>query len=92
MRFYDVDTIIFTNKDGVSFSIKDKRDIEINQTLIRIKINKGDRLDEIASREQIYGKNAESLSYKIFDHNIVKITESKFELGELKELNIPNLQ
>lgn len=89
MRYINIDTVIFTNEEGKSFSVKDVRLIEEQVSLIIIKNEKNVYLDEVANRKNIYGENSESDIYKIFDFNIVKIVESRFDINKLKELRIP---
>ena len=88
-RYIDVDTIVYTDINGKSFSVKDAREIS-NQTLgFTIDVKKGNLLDEIASRKQIYGDNGESQAWKIFDINIAELAEVDFDIDQLKRLKIP---
>ena len=46
-------------------------------------------LDEIASRPDVYGEDAEGDCYLIFDMNADAIASASFDLGTLKVLVIP---
>jgi len=89
MRYFNQTDIVFIDKDGISYQIKETRKIESLATAIDISINEGDTLDEIATRRNILGDNAEHLIYKIFDHNIVEIVEAGYDLDKMKSLRIP---
>ena len=88
-RFIDVDTIIFTNSDGNSYSVKDTREISTQTLNFEIEKNENDLLDEIASRPEVYGNFGEIQSYRIFDLNIIKLTEANFDISKVKRIKIP---
>lgn len=50
---------------------------------------KGDRINEIATRRQYYGDDAEGESYKVVEFNIEKLFENQFDVSKLKILEIP---
>ena len=82
----------FTDKDGREYPIKEIPEIKVYQTAQVLKnLPAVVELDEIASRPEIWGEGAEYLAYAIFEHNIEKIMEAKFDLSKLKELKIPTL-
>lgn len=87
MRYLTIDNIVFTDKDGNVFTLKDMREYPAYVLMENIKIQKGDMLDEIASRKNIYGDDAEMMTFKIFDFNRLQIVESDF--NTLKTLDIP---
>ena len=43
----------------------------------------------MASRADVYGDDAEDLSYKIFDANIIEIVERGYDLSKIRKLGIP---
>jgi hypothetical protein len=49
----------------------------------------GQFLDELVCR--YYGDDMESECYKIFDENIVELTEANFDVSKLRSLRIPPL-
>lgn len=89
MRYEPIDTISFTNRENVTVNIKDFRPYPVYNTFVALKIKQGDDIDEIATRQGIYGDEAEGESYKIVDNNIIKLFENKFDLGKLTKLDIP---
>ena len=90
MRYQEVENVVFTNKDGNSFTIKDMREYPEYTTLLPLEIDENVMVDEIASRPEIYGLGAEDQSFKIFEHNKVKIFEARFMLSKLSKVDIPN--
>jgi len=89
-RYIGQETITFTTKDGQKIPLKNFREIPIYNTSQTINdLPEKVELDEIATREEVFGNEAEFLAYFIFDHNIEKIMESKFDLSNLKEIKIP---
>lgn len=90
MRYIIIDNISFTTINNQTVNIKDIREYPEYTKSIGLTIRSNDRIDEIASRRDIYGDGAEDQSYKIIDFNIVKLYENNFDLSKLKELEIPN--
>jgi len=89
MRYYDVDTISFETDVGNKFAIKDMREYPIYTTAQIINIRADDRPDEIATRKEHFGDNAEGDTYKIVDHNIAELFDAWFDLSKLKQLKVP---
>jgi len=89
MRYIEVDTISFTDIDGNSYPVKDIRPIDTETIAYEIDVKDGDLLDEVASRKEVYGDNGELQSYRLFDANIVKLTEAGFKIQGLKTLKVP---
>jgi hypothetical protein len=75
--------------DGRSYNIKTIKPIETFDKTLPLQLRTGDKLDEVASRNEIFGVGREDLSYLLFGANIVKLVENKFDLSKLKELRIP---
>ena len=91
MRYIEIPTISFTDKDGVNFPVKDLREFPDYETAFNKQIISGDFIDEVASRKDVFGDDSEDLSYLIFEHNIVEIVEARWDLSKLKTLRIPVL-
>lgn len=91
MRYNSIDTISFTDINGVKKPVKDTRPLQELDTSIVIDVEQGMIIDEVISRREYYGDNAEDLSYLIIDHNAEKIVENDFDLDKLKKLKIPKL-
>jgi hypothetical protein len=88
-RYINVDTITFTNFDGNSYPVKDTREISVQTINQEIDVDKGDLLDEIASRNEVFGANGEIQTWRLFDANIVTLTESNFQIENIKKLKVP---
>lgn len=91
MRYFNIEEITFKNALGRSVKIKDLLPIPArsNNSVI-IAIAKGDELDEIATRTDIYGEGYESSAYNIFAENIEELTQNDFDMDRLKTLRIPS--
>lgn len=88
-RYNSVDTITFTDINGKSYPVKDIRSIS-NQVLnFSIPVKEGDLLDEIATRQEIFGDFAENQAWRIFDLNVAELAQVNFDLSKLKRLKIP---
>lgn len=89
MRYFNIETISFTNKNGVTVPIKDKRPIPNDQISFEVGINTDADLDEVASRSDVFGEDFEDQAYRIFDANIVEIVENNYDLSKIRKLKIP---
>lgn len=89
MRYFNVDTVSFNDKNGRIAPVKDVRPISDQQINFEILTKESDLLDEIASREEIYGGASEDLSYKIFDANIINLFEVGFDMSKIRRIKIP---
>ncbi len=89
MRYIDVETVSFTDSSGRAAAVKEMREPQEQQAWFSVDVSGKPWLDDIASQEDVYGRDAESLAYKIFDHNREKIVEAGFDLSRLKSLEIP---
>ena len=92
MRYNAIDTITFTDQDGNQFPVKDIRPLQELDTATSIKVEKGMKFDDVASRREIYGEGTEALSYVLLDHNAEKMVENDFDVSTLKELKIPVIE
>ena len=91
-RYNNIDTITFTDKDGIEYPVKDLRPISEFETGVVIKPEKDLLVDDLVSRREYYGDNAEDISYVIVDHNVEKFVENDFEISKVKDLRIPIIQ
>lgn len=83
------DNISFTWLDGHVYNLKDMRVIPAYDKFVKLKLKQGDQLDEIASRTEIFGTNAETYAYLLFEANVEKIVENNYSLDNIKEIKIP---
>lgn len=88
-RYINIPTVIFTDKDGKSYPIKDIRPIPKEETAFTIDLKEGDDIDDIATRPNVYGDGAEGMAYRIWDANIVQMYEADFDTAKMKTLRIP---
>lgn len=91
MRYIDVDTITFTDINGRQYPVKDIRLISNQTQAFEIDIKSNDLLDEVASRREVYGDFGEIHAWRIFDLNIVELTQVDFDMTKIKKLKIPLL-
>ena len=89
MRYLDIETISFTDQNGKQYPIKNIRIIPTYTHLMTIKKTEKRDIDEIVSRNDIYGAESEADSYKVWDHNIEAIVEARYDLTKLSTLRIP---
>ena len=89
MRYFDVPIVTFNDANGRVAQVRDVRPIPNQVIDFEIPIKQGDLLDEVASRENIYGEGAESQSYKLFDANIVALFDAQFDLSQIRRLRVP---
>ena len=88
-RYISIDTVSFNDKDGNLFPIKDVRPIPTEPVGITLPLIAGTMVDEVASRDSVYGEFGEGESFRIFDLNVVELTENNFNLSALKALKVP---
>ncbi len=89
MRYIGVSNIVFEYENNRFVEVKDMYDIPEYEISIDIAITKNSMLDEIVSRDNIYGEDTEYLAYKLFEANIVQIVDYNFTLNGLSRLSIP---
>lgn len=90
MRYYSIDSIAFTNANGKTVQVKDILPLEPkSKNTVNLRLQNGDKLDEIASRFNVYGEGHETDAYKIFAENVEDLTFVNFDLSKLKTLRIP---
>jgi hypothetical protein len=88
MRYNNVATVVFKALNGVSYSIKDLRDIPIYTTRKTIEY-KGEALDEVASRFEVFGEFMEDQTYRIFESNLTDIFDKRLNFDKVRRLKIP---
>jgi hypothetical protein len=83
------DTVVFDDIDGSSISVKDMRLIPEYSSSLSIATQHHDTLDEIATRNYIYGEGMESLSYALFEANVVALADAMYDLTKIRSVRIP---
>jgi hypothetical protein len=89
MRYQLADTITFTNAQGKSVQLKDTLPEYKAGLLATIDLLSGESLDAIASRPDVYGRDTEDQTYKIFSFNALNILDENFDFTRIKRIRIP---
>jgi len=92
LRYNNIRNIEFTNANGNVYKIKDRRPIPVYKVLTNYNKTSDEFGDEIAVKREIYGENAESLAYRIFEANTVALIENRFDFTKLKNIVIPTIE
>lgn len=90
MRYFNISEINFTDINGKNYPIKDIRPIPEYSIIMKLRVGENDFIDEIASRDSVYGKGGYRNAYKIFDQNRIKMVENKLDMGKIRVLEIPS--
>ncbi len=88
MLYMDIDTITFEDSNGISYPIKDIRPIPSLPVIFTITKNENEFIDEIVTRDDIYGTNREGDSFKVYDANAIKMVEKRFDFTKIKRLKV----
>ena len=91
MRYLRTETISFTNANGKTVAIKAMREYESTRTSRSIRVTGEDSLDEIATRQDVWGERGYRQAYLLFDHNRVAMVEQALDLGSVRTLDIPRV-
>lgn len=90
MRYANAPNVSFTNADGNTVSIKEVLPVAARaESFSKIECTSGTSLEEIASRDSVYGEGSEASAYKIFDENVIELVEARFDMGKIRSLRIP---
>lgn len=89
MRYNDVDTVSFRALNGKSYSVKDLRLIPSHTIRKSVECNAANTLDEVASRDDVYGSYAEDQAFRIFEANRTQIFDARLDMAKIKRLEVP---
>lgn len=89
MRYARIDTISFTPASGPTVAIKDIRPMPTYIIKSKINVTEKDRLDEIASRQDVYGEEGYRDAYKLFDANAIRLIEGQLDMGKVRVVEVP---
>ena len=92
MTFDDVEIIQFNDEIGTLFPVRDKKDLDSYTLSQTIGVQQGMDLDEVISRENVYGSGNEDLVYAVAEMNAESLAENDFNLNQLKTINIPVIE
>ena len=90
MRYNNAGNVSFTSADGNTVSIKEILPIaDPAESFMVVECDSSSSLDEIASRDSVYGEGSEGSAYRIFDENVAELVEAHFDLGKLRTVRVP---
>lgn len=89
MRYIQIDTVSFTAASGITVALKGMREIPTQTIGLRIRVTENDRVDEIASRPEVYGSGGYRNSYKLLDANAVRLVEGLLDMGKIGIFEVP---
>ena len=89
MWLFDTPNTTFTDQNGNTVAIKNIKIIPSYSTQVSIPTDPNDTIDEIATRQSVYGDGMEMYAWKIFEANIIKLLEAQFDMSKIKSLDIP---
>lgn len=89
MRYINVDNTVYTDPSGNRFTIKQRRDIPNYSFKSNYQPREDEFLDEIASRESVFGEGGEPQTYKLADYNAEILLENHFDLSRVRNLRVP---
>ena len=89
MRYTNIDNITFVDQNGVSTQVKDMRLIPSEAISKTVDFKGFNTLDDIASRQDIYGDFGENQTFRLFEANIVAITDARFDMSKIRSLKVP---
>ena len=92
MRYNTVDDIIFTDHNGINYTVKDRRELTEFENALTVKNEEDLYLDELISRDAFLGEGAEDLLWAVADHNAEKLTENNFILSKLNLIKMPVIE
>lgn len=90
MRYLNSETHSFTDANGITVSVYEQLPVPSKAaSFVLAECSGKTSLEEIASREDMYGAGAEGLAYKIFDENVRELAEVCFDLAKIRTLRVP---
>lgn len=90
MRYLNSETHSFTDANGITVSVYEQLPVPaLAASFLLVECDGKSSLEEIASRDDMYGTGAEGSSYKIFDENVRDLAEVGYDLAKLRTLRIP---
>lgn len=89
-RYVDVDTISFTRPlSGDKVPVKDIRPRPAYTDASIAEVGVAKTIDEICVRQEVYGADSESSSYKIYERNEAAIVDNGYSIIGLRNLVVP---
>lgn len=92
MKWNNVDTIVFTDANGDSYSVKDIKPLETYGIGGTVQIQQNLDLDELVSRPEYFGKGNEGRTWELIEMNAEQLVDANFDLSKIKTLLMPILE
>lgn len=89
MRNIFVPIVSFVDADGKTRSVREITDLESYTTIVNLKNLKGNMPDEIVTRRDYAGENAEDLTYRLIEANIVELFDNGLDFSKINPVRIP---
>jgi len=94
MRYLSVPTYTCPLADGRVVTVHDMRDLTLPQNQLTpqfsMQMQADDDLDEIASRQYVYGDGGERESYKLHEMNAAALLDANYDLSKVNPLVVPS--
>ena len=90
MRFMDVATYAFTDTTGRTLTVKEMREIPAYNVMMSMARSPNDDMDEIASRQYVYGPGAEMNAYKLHEANMAQLLDARFDMARVLSIKVPS--
>lgn len=89
-RYVEINTVSFTRPiKGDKVPIKDVRPRPAYTDAMIAEVGIAKAIDEVCVRQEVYGSDSESASYKVYERNEAAIVDNGFSIVGLRNLVIP---
>lgn len=89
MRYALVETVSFTDTNGVSRPIKEMREIPSYELAKTLSKTADETPDAVAARDEAFGSKSEGIAYQIWDENIVELADVGYDWSRIQKVRIP---
>lgn len=92
MRYFSVETVSFTSADGVEYAVKELREYPTYTTPFSVPKSSDTTFDDLATQEQVFDRNMEGESYRLWEANRVEIADANFDLSRVRFVKVPVIE
>lgn len=89
MRYALVDTISFTDVNGVSRAVKTMREIPDYELMRTLGKTAQEKPDEMIVKDEAFGPGSEWNSFRLWEANVVALADVGFDWARIKKVRIP---
>ena len=89
MRYALVDTISFTDVNGVSRAVKAMREIPDYELMRTLGKTAREKPDEMIVRDDVSGSGSEWNSFQLWEANLVALADVGFDWARIRKARIP---